>query len=152
VCLFKEVNHDYHVRKSPGAQCRVYLSVPPWTGSLPLPLRRAAGGVSQAGTSGTQGRWPSTPPRYFTQRQVLSPAVDEISVVVAAVYDPNSDVLLCSDRVWDEIANPLIATYRLSERCGSPVPAVCARPEVRCIHFGGRKMAGERGFEPRIWA
>ena len=84
---------------------------------------------------------------------MLSPTVDEISVVVAAVYDPNSDVLLCSDRVWDEIANPLIATYRLSERCGSPVAAVCVRPEVFAIfRLGARKMAGERGFEPRIWA
>jgi hypothetical protein len=33
---------------------------------------------------------------------VLSPTVDEMSVVVAAVYDPNSDVLLCSDHVRTE--------------------------------------------------
>jgi hypothetical protein len=26
---------------------------------------------------------------------------------------------LRTDRVWDEIANPLIATHRVSERCGS---------------------------------
>jgi hypothetical protein len=49
----------------------------------------------------------------------LSPTVDEMSVVVAAFHDPKSDVLPRSDRVRDEIANPLIATYGVSERCGS---------------------------------
>jgi hypothetical protein len=47
------------------------------------------------------------------------------------------------DRVWDEIANPLIATYRVSERCGCPAAAACAPPEVFAVFtLGGRKWLG----------
>ena len=47
-----------------------------------------------------------------------------------------------TDRVWDEIANPLIATYRVSERCGRPVAAVCARPEVLGVFIFRRAQNG----------
>jgi hypothetical protein len=43
----------------------------------------------------------------------------------------------------------MIATYRVCERCGSPVAAVCPRSDVVALfNLGARKMAGLTGFEP----